>query len=377
MYFGDESRFPSQAALEFREPLHPTDFTYHHTMPRQDIMAEWLLYRTLEPAFIEAEDRFGISVTPLKWGELPENDGQPFHCLVGPLNPLEATLEERKHLARLAAQPGARVNLAPIYPFTQVGDSLAYLGRAAVEIPGMDHDLGINTIFADDTDGLYYGARTVSKADIVDNLVCETIRLKYMAEKDTSDEAEAALTIGQSEAIDDVYDLSRIYDEYGLWHRSTTDGAFMVHTSQGWLTTQTKTDKTMAGIGNMSLVRDYSPLHNSVAYVGDKLPSSDVPEFLVAGDYMREVMRRHKDIKLVAHFHHNPTTRSNAFPEIRTAKNIEYGVFESGPEIIQQWRKRINQYGMILKEHGVLWVGSTTQELEDFVRNYLKVKPIN
>jgi hypothetical protein len=361
---------------DYSVALSPDDFGYYHTRPSGvPSLAEYIGNRILEPAFEEVKERYGIQVQHLTWGELPEAGSRAPYVLAGPVNPLDMAKGVTNHLARLAGQRNARINLVAAMSYGLGEDTSSYHKQAGIVIPALDAELGVNTIFPDDTDGLYYGLRTVTARDVADNIVCETIRLKYQANRIENSSATNALVEAQTEAADDTGELSRIYREYGLWHRGETDGAFMVHADAGWLTTQTKTDKTDVLPDNMSLVLDWSAEDSAVDFVGPKLPSSDVPEFLILGDYARKRLAGHQDIRLVVHFHHNPTTRGTGFDNLRTPNLIEYGRFESGQEIIENMKHR-GTNGLILTEHGLVWIGESTEQFEDFVSSELGIPKI-
>ena len=149
-----------------------------------------------------------------------------------------------------------------------------------------------------------------------------------------------------------------------------TDGAIMLNTRSGWLVSQTKTEKVFIEPMDFSLMIGSNSEKNTITYAGYKLPSSDAPEYAQLIKYYEEAGM---DLpNMIVHFHHPTLTRSDEFPENTTEEELEYGVFESGDIIFEELQKRDTNW-LVLKNHGLLWLGNSVEEFEEFLENTLEL----
>lgn len=345
---------PSSAGrnIDYRDRPTVSDFAYY-TTSITGVIGE----NTLK-AIEEVKGRFGIDVKPIPWGEIPEFDGRLPYVLVDTGAFILPTLspEDQELVKKFAELPDSRVNLIGSYTDDRLLYESGYGVPPSVLIPNFDRRFGVNTIFADYTLG---AVRTNSARDIADNIVCETIRAKVLSSRDSSPDAFTALQESQGKKAAEIEVLRRIYEKHGLWHRSPTDGAVVFRTESGFLVSQTRTDKTGMNPDNFSFIHDYSKERNSVTFTGKKIPTSDV-EIVVALDKLKEKYR------MAIHFHKNSITRKNGFNNHKTSNIIEYGIFDSADEIINEL-ERIGDNWLILKEHGVLWLGDSLEDFEKFI----------
>lgn len=195
--------------------------------------------------------------------------------------------------------------------------------------------------------------------------------MKYEGIRESNPDTAFRLEKAQKEAEQDIEEIRSIMGKYGLYHRSKTDGAVVVRTEEGWLVSQTKTDKTSLRPEEFSLVLSADKDANKIRFEGSKLPSSDCPELVEALGMLES---SEKEV-LAIHFHHNETTRGTRFLSHTTRKALEYGRFESGAKIVQEFG-RMNSNWIILREHGILWVGKSPEEFEKFVSETLGINAI-
>jgi hypothetical protein len=144
----------------------------------------------------------------------------------------------------------------------------------------------------------------------------------------------------------------------------------LLRTDMGWLISQVKTNKTAMTGSSFSLINGYDPTANTINYTGERLPSSDSPEFLVLADTLRQSTDHRAPYDVLVHFHHNDTVRSGKHERTTTPDVLEYGRFDSGQDMFDDWKKLdigINS-GMILREHGVVWLGNGAPNFEDYIR---------
>ncbi|NTU47342.1 hypothetical protein HGA88_07010 [Candidatus Roizmanbacteria bacterium] len=358
--------------IDYREHVGVSSFTYNSAIPYGEGVSELVDSTILTPAFAEVKSRYGISVNRLNWGEVPASDEKTPYFLLGPINPLLLKDEDKDYIEKLAQVPNAKVNIVTAFPYGMFGDTRDYRQRAESDIPKFDQKLGVNSIFADTTDALYHGIRTVSARDVADNIVCETIRVKYNPIRDKS--LRSALEYQQFNHSQEIEQVRAIIEQRRLWHRAPTDGAIVIKVPEGYLVSQTHTDKTNMDSANFSLVSQTKSVDNEVVYEGDKLPSSDSPEFLVAANCLFG-----SDLPVIGiHYHYNPITRGGHFPEMVTSQVIEYGRFESAEPIQQEFMRRYGQgleetvlerngAWLILREHGVIWFGQSVEQFDRFV----------
>jgi hypothetical protein len=347
--------------IDFTEQPRPSDFSYQYILV-PGTHTDYFEEAIFQPAFHEVQERYGIHMKPLSWGYMPPTDRVPY-VLLGPVNPLAMNAEDVTYVSGLGRFPQARVNRVTVFPYPENED---YKRHAATDIPAQDRQFGINTIFPDAIDP-DHGIRTVTARDVADNIVCETVRLKYRAVRDVSQDAESTVKDAQQKHTEDITDAQRIFREYGLWHRSPTDGMLAFRTDQGYLISQTKTDKSSMTPDDFSLVTSMSPATNEVTYTGKKVPSSDV-EFFGALDAL--------PYSMAIHFHHNATTRNPRFSAHVSENVIEYGRFESS-ELILKEVERTGSNSLLLKEHGWVWFGESINMFESFVTNDLGIQKTN
>ncbi|WP_432841027.1 hypothetical protein [Dactylosporangium sp. CA-092794] len=348
-----------------REYVHkrrPDEVRCYYVVNPASPHAGWALREIIRPAFRALHADYGLTAAPLAYGELPPpRDDAVTYVIYGPTNPLTMAAPERQYLAALA-RGGARTNIISAYPLTAAGRDRPGYRRARTAVPRLCDELDINAIFPDELD-LARGIRTNTWHDVYVNVIGETIRVKYRPVRSDDPADEARLAALRREHTADVAELARLHREFRLWQRKPyTDGSLMfVHDGQ-WLVSQTMTDKTLMTPDDFDLVTGYDERLDSVTYTGARLPSSDVPEFLVLADLLARGGRRPR---LIAHFHHRRLTRDPRFRRLVSDTTIECGLFAAGHRFLAELRARDSDW-FIIREHGVVWVGESTAHFADF-----------
>lgn len=235
--------------------------------------------------------------------------------------------------------------------------------QIARNIPNFDHENGINTIFADE---IFGSSKLISLQDIIDNIVCETIRAKVRMHRDSALDTE--LVVSEEHFSYDIEKLRMLFTKYKLYHRGPTDGAvaFTLPDSSYIFGTSTKTNKTHMTQDDYSIYGSNDG--QSLQFSGKKIPSSDSPELLSLASkfkYSKQTLP-----SLFIHFHHPVATRSQQLALMQTNQEIEYGRFESGDKIYHEL-KRLNSNWLILRNHGFLWTGSSIIEFEQWIKSTL------
>ena len=366
--------------LDYKIPLEQSDISYFLVdtidyKPQSMSVSDYekLRFRLIKKAQLEVEANFGA-----RFSVLDENanfqENKINYFIAGLVDPTLIDQKLINKLKKMKYAPNSRVNLAVVY-------EAKYAEEVSQIIMDLDKNLGVNTIYQDnhiDFDNREY--LTVSTVDVADNMVCETFRVKYKAIRLSDKESISKLESARKEVWQDVQEMQKIYTKYQLWHRSPIDGAFMFLTKHGWLTTATRTPKNNIQWEDMTLVTDFNESSDTVTYVGARLPSSDLPEFMVLVERNEKALEKAGEklpvIKYMAHFHKNEITRNPKFKEYAVPFS-RYGVFESGHEFADEILKRgkaaagINisgkGRGFIILEHGLVRMGVKLQHFEDFL----------
>lgn len=366
--------------LDYELPLTQADIAYY-VINAKEYKPQSLqepdyddLYKSIiEVAQNEVAKKFAVEFQDYQ-PELVFDNQKINYFLIALVDPTLIDDKFKNLLTHLKSAPNSKVNIATIY-------SSENSSRASQDIMELDKELGVNTIFQDTE--VAVGSdnfMTISHIDAADNIVCETFRIKYKAVHRQDEQAEKMLSEARDEVRSDVQKMQAIYTRYHLWHRSPIDGAFMFRTRHGWLTTATHTPKDNVQIEDLSLILDFDEKTDTVTYVGNRLPSSDLPEFLVLVERNEAELARQGEqtpvIRYVAHFHKNEFTRNPKLMEYAVPFS-RYGVFESGhkfaDELYQNKKaeRGINisgkGRGFIILEHGLVRMGVELRHLGEFL----------
>ncbi|NTU73039.1 hypothetical protein HGB07_02585 [Candidatus Roizmanbacteria bacterium] len=322
------------------------DFIYYYSA-KPHANSEQMYVEVIQPAISTSEARWKMDFNRLPWNTLPARSQRIPYFAIDVGNPLDLSTSEKNYLKRLASLPFSRVNLISVFNDKEVFHS---------EIPALDRILGVNTIYPDTE---LQGLRTISSDDLKDNIICETLRLKYNPRQHTEINDIINLFRQQQNASKEIERFSHIFDAYHLFHRAPTDGALVLDS----LISSTKTFKNTMNVDDFTLLLLANPNQNSIDYAGKKLPSSDAPELLT-------LRKTFPQWRYVIHFHHNSITRGGQFPDHVTSTEMEYGTFETGNKLIAEF-KRIQDNWLIIKNHGVIYLGNTIDDFESFLINTL------
>jgi hypothetical protein len=184
------------------------------------------------------------------------------------------------------------------------------------------------------------GRCLISQQKILDNAVCDTVRVKY----------NPKLIDDQAVLLDKKYQdfftaISKLYTDYHLYHRSPSDGFFAVRKGEDFYITATKTHKSPLDLRRLALVHDYQEKDNELSYSGVYLPSSDVVEATY-------VFKENPEITAIIHTHASDHyTRNEDFSDKIKVGPASYGVPELGKEINKVIKSHLDDF-IILQEHG-------------------------
>lgn len=184
----------------------------------------------------------------------------------------------------------------------------------------------------------------VSNQKILDNAVCDSIRIKFDIEK-----VESSFDLGKREK-NFFLQCSKIYDNYQLFHRSDSDGYFAIRVNDGFLITATKTQKTKLDLDRIVFVHSFDQNSNLIHYSGKYLPSSDSVEAAMVFDNLPEVQN-------IVHVHASSRfTRNPLFRERVTVPPLPYGEIPLGKSLIRALKDSSDGF-IIMEEHGEVFAG--------------------
>ena len=184
------------------------------------------------------------------------------------------------------------------------------------------------------------GEHYVSHQKIVDNAVCDSVRIKYRPHRIAQD------IQGIVAAMAPFFKAcSRTFQRHRLYHRSPTDGFFAIRCQGGFLITATKTDKGTMDMERVALVHGYDEGTNTITFSGPFLPSSDVVEAALT-------LAENPRIDALIHTHASTLfTRNPHYARRRLVPKLPYGEPLLGHRIATVIGDHLNNF-IILEDHG-------------------------
>ncbi|WP_330924903.1 class II aldolase/adducin family protein [Candidatus Sororendozoicomonas aggregata] len=188
---------------------------------------------------------------------------------------------------------------------------------------------------------------TASTMKIVDNIICDTIRIKYHAV------CLSRYSI-KNEIPKDVADFfsraSHLYGAFQMYHRSNTDGYFSIKKDDKIYITATKTQKDKnLSFDRICVIHNYNERENAIYYSGSYVPSSDSVEAMI-------VYNNNREINSIIHTHDSIRfTRNPLAISYDRIEPIEYGTAELGYRLSERISNGLNV--IIMEEHGEIFVG--------------------
>ena len=339
------------------------DLRYFYVVNPASPHGAWALREIIQPASRALHADYGVTVRPLAYGDLPEPlPGGVTYVVYGPTNPLTMPPQEQAYLAALAAA-GARTNVISAYPLTEANQDHPDYARAGSAVPQLCDLLDINAIFPDALD-LSRGIRTNTWQDVYVNAIGETIRVKYHPTQSVDPGDRVVLERLRREHAGEVAALARVHREHHLWQRKPyTDGSIMFTHDGHWFASQTFTDKSRMTAGDFDLITSFDEGTRSLTYTGERLPTSDAPEFLMLSSLLGMHGRRPR---LIVHFHHRELTRGPRYRDLVTDARIEGGHFSAGRLFFRELRQKRTDW-FIIREHGMVWIGDSVEGFEEYV----------
>ncbi|KXO11553.1 hypothetical protein AKG98_463 [Moritella sp. JT01] len=189
----------------------------------------------------------------------------------------------------------------------------------------------------------------VSELKLLDNIVCDTIRLKYNT-KCLSNESLSRIL---PESVKDYFvSCSHIYGDLHMYHRSDTDGYFAMRHNGSLYITATKSPKGRGlDLDRITCLEGYDRQTNTISYRGAYLPSSDAVEAFVVFDTI-------KNIHQIIHTHDSKRfTRNKQAEKFPRIGSLPYGEPELGDKIARLYQSTQSPL-IIMEEHGEVFFGT-------------------
>jgi hypothetical protein len=195
------------------------------------------------------------------------------------------------------------------------------------------------------TDGIWH----ISHQKILDNAVCDSVRVKFSAIK--------ILNRVGTDAIEHVEPFllaaSNVYQKFSLFHRSATDGYFAMRLGDSFVITATKTNKVELDMDRVCLVYKYDEIKNTIYYAGNFLPSSDSVEAAI-------IFRELPSISTLIHTHASDRfTRNPNFATLLKVPPLPYGETALGYSLVQSLKESRDGF-VIMEEHGEVFADSSS-----------------
>lgn len=193
----------------------------------------------------------------------------------------------------------------------------------------------------------------VSVRKIIDNAVCDTVRVKYMPRQT----APAVALPARVRKF--LLAASALYAREELYLRAPTDGYIAARSGNGFFITATQTSKVDLDLARVSFVEAYDSTSNVLTYRGAFLPSSDAVEAAL-------VFETHRATGLLLHTHASKFfTRNPAFRARVLVPQLPYGEPALGHALCDALARVADGF-VIMEEHGEVFAGAG--DCDAFVR---------
>ena len=202
------------------------------------------------------------------------------------------------------------------------------------------------------------GTWSVPTDKLVDNSICDSVRIKYRPLRLCGEPIE----LPESAAKFFQY-AEYLYTNYGLYHRSASDGYFACRCEDGkpgFYITATKSYKNPLDPKRIVHVEHYEEDTNTVSYRGAFLPSSDSVEAAMLFAHCGEVMS-------IIHTHASDKfTRHPDYSDRILVGRLPYGEQELGSALVAAVRK-VNDGFVIMEDHGEVFASRSLTESPSLV----------
>lgn len=211
------------------------------------------------------------------------------------------------------------------------------------------------------------GRYVVPCAKIIDNSICDSVRIKYRAV--CLDHAPLQLP---KEIHSFFKHASELYRDFVLFHRSASDGYFAIRSPEdprSFFVTATKTYKDRMDFSRISLVTYFDRSTTRLNYKGAYLPSSDSVEAAI-------VFQELPQVTTIVHTHASRRfTRNPDFIHKVTVPVAPYGEVRTGELIVDALKNETDGF-IIMEDHGEVFAGHSPALVSPTLLKYLKNNPV-
>ena len=356
----------------YSEPLEPSKFGYYFSIKPGR-------YSTVADSLIEEANTIasevGIDSTRIEWQKIPspqERNYKPSLIMISGLNPLDMDEDDRTYLKELSSQEATKVIVAGIYDF-HLGNSSSQTtnqNRDGERIKQLENELNIFIPWPNYFDALYQGVQHPDAQRIADGYICDGIRVFYPLQRSQKKDDLDSLVRHQDNLGEHIRRERQLRNQYSFWHRAPSDGCSVHIVDNGFLITQTSTDKTTITPEQYSYM-PFKGIRGSYQYSGTKMPTSDIEAILL----LQELNSRTTNARHLFHAHHENITQNPYFSEKVTEKFVPYGREESAEILLEEFvglraLDDLEKNGLgwvIAKDHGIFAVYRSITDLETFV----------
>ncbi|MDX2159578.1 MAG: class II aldolase/adducin family protein [Hyphomicrobiaceae bacterium] len=249
--------------------------------------------------------------------------------------------DKARSAARALADWGS-VSIAFAYP----GRAELFAAEPSIEAWKASAGPALNFLFPDVCRD---GWQVVSNGKIVDNAVCDTVRVKYLPLRVCRD-----VTVSR-DAWAYFSAASRLFAREQLYLRAPTDGYIALRQGDGFLITATRTSKVELDSSRISLVHGYDEVTGTLSYSGQYLPSSDAVEAAV-------LLAGMPNVDYLVHTHASRLfTRNPAWRDRVLVPQLPYGEPALGRALLDGLAE-VGDGFVIMAEHGEVFAGSGLAE---------------
>ncbi|MFA0964040.1 hypothetical protein AB9P05_19690 [Roseivirga sp. BDSF3-8] len=292
-------------------------------------------YEKISNGIQHASEKFGFTYEPIS----DINEGK---ILLGEQIVRLLIIVSDKPFTRSVAEFG----LTALHTYTAVSIAFNYSSLAEM----LSHEEMINLYKRLSNDRINF-LRPVQQEDntyvvghekIVDNSICDSVRVKYKAECLDNSPVQLSAPIRKY-----FENCAAAYRDYVLYHRSPSDGYFAVRVpdTDRFYVTSTKTYKDNLNIERIAEVVSYDPSKNLLKYRGKFMPSSDSVEAAIVFKDMPEV-------NSLLHTHASKQfTRNPQFSHKIKMPIASYGEYETGLMLRDALKNESDGF-IIMEDHG-------------------------
>ncbi len=213
-------------------------------------------------------------------------------------------------------------------------------------------------------DGWVSNRWSVSTMKLLDNIICDTIRVKYTVIVKNSQPICYRLSKEEKQFF---LEAAILFSKYHMYHRSPTDGYFAIRSRNGFYITCTKTLKNYAfDFRRIAEVISYDEDTNTMTYSGQYLPSSDSVEAAI-------LFSKIPTLSSIIHTHDSVRFTRNPF--LKNCGSVEqhpYGESCLGHALVNSYKHHKFPL-IIMREHGEIFLGdrdSAIAVMKEYLNDY-------